>query len=158
MKTVGIDLAGKNENPTGYCLLEDGKVNTNKLYTNEQIIERVRKDDPQVVAIDAPFDFPDQGMFRKSDMLLKEAGFNPLSPKFEGMKVLVNRAKTIISELKKDYRLIEVFPSAADKILSIKKTDEMNDDEYDALLCAFTAKKFIKGEFEDFDGIILPKP
>lgn len=158
MKTVGIDLAGKDTNETGYCVLEDSKLTTTILYTNLDIVTRVKRDDPKIVAIDAPFSYPEEGMYRESDRLLKEAGFKPLSPKFKGMQILVNRAKTIIANLKDDYKLIEVFPSAAKKILSVKKSDEMSDDEYDALLCALTARKFLKGEFEDLSGIILPKP
>lgn len=157
MKFIGLDLAGKEENDTGFCVLEDSRVETRLLHTDSEILEKVKNEDPDVIGIDAPFDFPQENKtYRTSDFQLKERGFEPLSPNFPGMRVLVLRAKEILKELQ-DYDVIEVFPRATEKILSVKPSKNANEDEFDALLCALTARNYWKDEYENLDGIIIPK-
>ena len=55
------------------------------------------------------------------------------------------------------YKVIEVFSRASEKILGLSKEPRKNKDEYDALLCALTAKAYLEGNYEDLDGIIIPK-
>jgi len=153
MKFVGLDLAGKPENDTGFCLLRDSSVGTKILHTDGEILDEIERIGPEVIAIDAPFDFPKENeMYRKSDLELKEMGFDPLSPNFPGMKVLVTSVKEILKELR-DYEVIETFSRAARKALSANA----NEDEFDALLCALTARKYWKGKYRDLGGIILPE-
>lgn len=160
MKIVGLDLAGKPENDTGFCAMENSDIDTKILHSDKNIIEEVKKVDPDLVAVDAPFGLPDDGMYRDSELELKERGFDPLSPKFEGMKVLVKRAKGLISKLErsdKNFEIIEVFPAASKSILHLKPSEEANEDEFDALVCAVTGKKYLQGKYENLEGIIVPE-
>jgi predicted RNase H-like nuclease len=50
MKIIGIDLAGKDKNPTGFCILTDGKTEVKLLNTNEEILKEVNKIEPDVVS------------------------------------------------------------------------------------------------------------
>ncbi|MFQ6055669.1 MAG: hypothetical protein ACE5J3_06785, partial [Methanosarcinales archaeon] len=121
-------------------------------------IEKIK---PDLIAIDAPFSFPKTGYFREGDSLLRKEGFHPLSPKFPGMQPLVKRAIKIVKILReKNYKVIEVFPRASEKILGLDKEKKANKHEYDALLCALTGKHYLQGKFRSFgrEGIVVPNP
>jgi len=74
------------------------------------------------------------------------------------MRLLAMRAKRIANEIRKmNIEVIEVFAAASEKILGLKKQRGRSKDEYDALLCALTAKAYMEGNYEDLGGIIIPK-
>lgn len=162
-KIVGIDLAGKEKNPSGYCLLEINELEERVskiflLYSNEQIIEEIEKEKPVLICIDAPLSFPSKGYFRVSDLALISLGFRPLSPMLPGMKALVERAIKLKDILEGNgYKVIEVFPRATEKILNLKKERRVNKDKYDAFLCAITGKYYLKNRFEILENeIVIP--
>jgi len=158
MKVAGIDLAGKSENPTGFCLLTDEGSQTKLLFTDTEILKEVEEVKPDCIAIDAPFWLPMSGAWRPSDEKLLKRGFQPISPLFPTMRILVLRASHLVKVLKeRKYRVIEVFSNASEKVLGLSKESRKNKDEYDALLCALTAKAYLERNYEDLDGIIIPK-
>ncbi len=156
---VGIDLAGKSENPTGFCVLTQNGAKTKKLFTDEEILNEIEKAKPQVVAIDAPLWLPPQGVaWRLGEILLQKRGFRPLSLLLPSMRLLSLRAKGLAEKIRKmGITVIEVFATASEKILGVKKEKQKNKDEYDALICALTAKAFLEGKYEDLGGIIVPE-
>ncbi len=158
MRVVGIDLAGKFENPTGFCSLIDSKAETGLLFKDEDILNEIDIIKPDCIAIDAPFWLPRFGAWRPCDQKLLRKGFKPLSPLLPTMRILALRASRLVKVLReKNYKVIEVFSSASEKILGLSKEPRKNKDEYDALLCALTAKAYLEGNYEDLDGIIIPK-
>jgi hypothetical protein len=158
MKVVGVDLAGKPENPTGFCLLSDEGSQTKLVFSDKEIIDEIERIKPDCIAIDAPFWLPRTGIWRTSDEKLIKRGFQPVSPAFPTMRLLVLRASNLIKVLKeRNFAFIEVFSSASEKVLGLSKEPRKNKDEYDALLCALTAKAFLEGKYEDLDGIIIPR-
>jgi len=158
-KVVGIDLAGKDKNPTGFCVLTDYGSKTYLYFKNKEILKRIYEQQPDVVAVDAPFDFPKKGYFRPGDQELQKRGFHMLSPKFPGMIPLVERAKKLVAELrKKGFKVIEVYPRASESILGLSMKKGSNEHEYDSLLCALTGKYFLEGKTENLFGIIVPLP
>lgn len=157
MRVVGIDLAGKPENPSGFCLLTEEETETKLLYTNLEILKEIESVKPQCIAIDAPFWIP-KDAWRPSDKLLIEKGFRPISPLLPSMRMLTMRAKHLVLVLReRKYIVIEVFPRATERILNLSKEPRKNEHEYDALLCALTAKAFLEKCYEDLEGIIIPK-
>jgi predicted nuclease with RNAse H fold len=54
MPIVGLDLAGVESRPTGFCTLTNMKAKTNLVYTDEEILKKIGESNPSVVAIDAP--------------------------------------------------------------------------------------------------------
>jgi len=158
MKVVGIDLAGKHENPTGFCLLTEDGSQTKLLFSDAEILGEIENIKPDCIAIDAPFWIPQTGIWRTSDEKLMRRGFQPISPAFPTMRLLVLRASNLVKILKeRGYKIIEVFSNASEKVLGLSKEPRKNQDEYDALLCALTAKAYLEGNYEDLDGIIIPK-
>ena len=73
-RIVGIDLAGVEKRPTGFCFLEGMKVKTSLLFTDEEIIEEVKKAKPSIVAIDAPLSLPKgrKSIEERTDIHLRE--------------------------------------------------------------------------------------
>jgi predicted nuclease with RNAse H fold len=74
------------------------------------------------------------------------------------MRLLALRASRLVKVLReRGYNVIEVFSNASEKILGLSKEPRKNKDEYDALLCALTAKAYLEGNYEDIDGLIIPR-
>ena len=59
---IGIDLAGKLENRTGWTLWKNKKVETSLIHTNKEKLEGIAHSDPTVIAVDAPFSLPKKGI------------------------------------------------------------------------------------------------
>jgi predicted nuclease with RNAse H fold len=158
-----LDLAGKPENPTGFCVLTDAGTETRLLHTDEEIVREIDNVKPDVIAIDAPFWLPRQSFgrmapWRNCEQLLIKRGFRPLSPMMPTMQQLAERAMKLTRELRaKGYNVFETFPRAAEQVLGLSKEPRRNQDEYDALLCALTGKAFLEGRYENLDGIVIPK-
>lgn len=171
MKVIGLDLAGKEKNPTGFCSLvlkesegegefKIGNKESKVLYYDKDILKEIKKQKPELVAIDAPFTFPGEGYFREGDKLLKERGFKPLSPRFPHMQKLVRRARKYLKQLEKlEIETIEVFPQATKEILRMKRKEGTNEHKFDAKACALTGKYYLEGKFEALgkEEIIIPK-
>lgn len=165
---VGIDLAGKPKNPTGFCMLrfvgdsEETKVLL--CYEDEEIISRTGAYSPRVICIDAPLSFPkEEEWYRACDLELIRRGIRVLSPKLPAMRLLTQRGMRLAKIFReKGYEVIEVFPRATERILGLSKGPRINQDKYDALLCAITGKYYLMGKFEvigDEEGkIVIPKP
>ena len=167
MRVVGVDLAGKVDNDSGFCVLiiEDGEVKTceTKLIKKDsEIIEEVKKIRPDCIAIDAPFWIPREGIqvrpWRKSDILLMKRGFRPYSLALPTVQQLAMRASYIVKQLRNDdHKVIEVFSKASERILGLSKAHKQNKDKYDALVCALTARAYLENNYEDLEGVIIPK-
>jgi predicted nuclease with RNAse H fold len=77
---------------------------------------------------------------------------------FPGMKPLVKRAIRLVKRFKdRGHKVIEVFPRASEHILGLERSKRANEHVYDALLCALTGLAYLRGEYEDLEGIIIPK-
>jgi predicted nuclease with RNAse H fold len=180
---IGIDLAGKQENPTGWATWESKKVDTRLLYTNSEIIEAIDKDKPEVIAVDVPFSLPRRGIWRKADAEMIENGYRVFPPMLPVMRVLTMRAielNRLIAE--KGFKTIEVHPTSARKALGIPPKDweeiqaaltqmgvegslkvrTLTPHEIDAIVAAFTARLYTRNRTralgdEEEGYIIVPK-
>ena len=118
MKVVGIDLAGRVTNPSGFALLSDRKIETRLVYSDDEIIELCIRERPSVVAIDAPLSLPRRGNLRKADASLIKRGFRVFPPTFAGMRSLTLRGMRLAKELRaKKIRVIEIHPRTSGMLL-----------------------------------------
>ncbi len=185
MKIVGIDLAGKPENPTGFCVLDDQKFIFRVVYKDEEILKKIDEIDPSLVAVDAPLSLPKGrcclrkncscrkigGDFRAADIEMRKYGrVLPLS--FHGMRMLTERGIKLAAKLKK-HDIIEVHPRTTQRILGFenlyhdlgryfKLPKKVTDHELDAALAAITGlfctrNRFIEVGDPQEGTIILPK-
>ena len=121
---IGIDLAGKPENPTGWATWENKKVKTTLLYMDNQILEAITQNKPEIIAVDAPFSLPKSGILRKADREMIKNGYRVFPPRLPAMSTLAMRAmklNRLIAE--KGFKTIEVHPTSTCKALSIPPKD-----------------------------------
>ena len=180
---IGIDLASKPKNPTGWAFLKNKMVETALIYMNKEILEKIMQLKPTIVAIDAPLNLPKKGLLRKADGELIKRGYRVFPPGLPAMKRLTLRAiklNRLITE--KGIETIEVHPTSTRRALNmplkdweeIQKTFEsmglegslkiltLKPHEIDAVTAALTAHLYMQGLTEalgdEEEGyIIIPK-
>lgn len=121
---MGIDLAGREANPTGIAIWRNRKVETSLVYTNNEILEILWRIKPTIVAIDAPFCLPKRGILRKADRDLIRRGYRVFPPGLSAMKALTLRASELnklITEM--GLKTIEVHPTSTRKALNMPTKD-----------------------------------
>lgn len=67
MICVGIDLAGKEETPTGFAFLNNSNIRHCFLNRDKYLVEACGSVGLDITAVDAPFSFSEDGGFRKAD-------------------------------------------------------------------------------------------
>ena len=132
MKVIGIDLAGTENRPTGFCIM-DNKMNvkTKILYRNREIVKNILEENPKIIAIDAPLSLPKgrKSLEQKSNIHLRECDKELLRNKIKffpitlgPMRKLTKRGiklKKILN--KKGFEVIEVYPGGAQDLLKIPR-------------------------------------
>jgi hypothetical protein len=161
---VGIDLAGNENNRSGFCILKEEfgqkDIKSKTIFTNQEILQEIEQLKPDLVAIDAPLTNKKED--RKCDKEMKKYGALPLG--LLGMQMLANRGYKLASLIKKmNIPVIEVFPRATEKIMGLQR-DSLSKSAHqgDAILAALTGFFYLEKkakEIGDKEGkIVIPKP
>ena len=180
---IGIDLAGKPENPTGWASWEYKKVETRLLYMDNQILEALTQNKPEIIAVDAPFSLPKSGILRKADREMIKSGYRVFPPMLPAMRKLAMRAMKLNRLIAEEgFKTIEVHPTSTCKALNIPPKDwgkiqtvltqiglegdfkvrTLTPHEIDAVIAALTAYLYMRNQTEalgdEKEGfIIIPK-
>ncbi len=175
---VGLDLAGVEIRPTGFCLLRGLIAESSLAYADCEILERVKRAMPAVVAIDAPLSLP-RGRrtiedragehFRESDRELQRRGIKFFPITLGPMRSLTTRGISLKKALESyGLRVIEVYPGGAQDVLGIPRKqsgldklrvglerlgikglkESLSDHELDAATCAYVGKLFLEKKAE----------
>jgi len=174
MSIVGLDLAGVESRPTGFCTLKGLMVETFLLYTNQEIVRKVEESKPKLIAIDAPLSLPagrksieqrTEVHLRECDKELLKRGIKFFPITLGPMRKLTNRGIALRKILESmHFNVIEVYPGGAQDILRIPRKqrglrrlraglekagikglhDRMSDHELDAVTCALVGKLFLE--------------
>jgi len=176
---VGIDLAGSPKRNTGISTLKKDRVTScATVHTDQEIITYVEKENPAVVAIDAPLNLPPGRKsiedrrgehFRPCDRELLRRGIRFFPITLGPMRLLTKRGIRLKRALAaRGYSVIEVYPGAAQDIwrtgrkqdglpklrrglekLGVKGLHrEMSGDELDAVTAALVGQLFLRGKAE----------
>jgi len=132
MVVVGLDLAGVETRPTGFCALTDElHVETCELFTNEQIIEKTIWANPQIITIDAPLSLPPDrksleekigSHLRDSDRILLNMGIKIFPITLGPMRKLTARGIKLRETFTcKGFRVFEAYPGGAQDVLGIPR-------------------------------------
>jgi len=173
---VGLDLAGVETRPTGYCRLTGLKAETANLYADAEIITCIEEAKPKVVAIDAPLSLPPGRKsiedrsgehLRASDRELLRRGIKFFPITLGPMRKLTTRGINLRSILEgKGFKVLEVYPGGAQDIWGVPRKqlgldklkagleglgvvglkDGLSDHELDAVSCALVGKLFLEGK------------
>jgi predicted nuclease with RNAse H fold len=178
-KVVGVDLAGSPKRNTGICTLKkETIVSCTIVHTDQEIIDYVEKENPVLIAIDAPLNLPpgrktiedkNGEHFRPCDRELLRRGIRFFPITLGPMRLLTKRGihlKRVLT--RRGYPVIEVYPGAAQDICHTGRKQEglsklrkglqklglkglnnkMNGDELDAVTAALVGQLFLLGKAE----------
>ena len=180
---IGIDLAGKPENPTGWSLWKEKEVETSLIHADKEILEGIVHSKPVIIAIDAPFSLPRKGILRTADREMMRRGYCVFPPGLRAMNILTVRAVVLNKSIAQEgYRTIEVHPTSTRKALNMPlkdckeiqkilktigldgdlRTRTLESHEIDAVTAALTAYLYMKNQTEAVGDkkegyIIIPK-
>ena len=175
MSIIGLDLAGVETRPTGFCFFNEMEAETCLAYTDDEVIQKTLCANPKVVAIDAPLCLPPGRKsieertnvhLRESDRELLKMGIKLFPITLGPMRKLTGRGiclKNIFET--QNLTVIEAYPGGAQDVLGIPRkqkgleklragleklgitgiNDRMSDHELDAVTCAYVGKLFFEG-------------
>ncbi len=173
---VGLDLAGVETRPTGFCVLIGMRAETCLVYSNDEVLQKTEQCKPRVVAIDAPLSLPPGRKtiedrrgehLRESDRELLRKGIKFFPITLGPMRKLTERGICLRGILEsKCFKVLEVYPGGAQDVLGIPRKQQgleelragleslgiaglrngMSDHELDAVTCALVGKLFLEGK------------
>lgn len=176
MTIIGLDLAGVENRPTGFCSLKALTAETTLLYLDDEIIQQTLQNKPAVVAIDAPLYLPPGRTsledltaphLRDSDRELLKMGIRIFPATLGPMRKLTKRGIHLRSVFEAaGLKVIEAYPGGAQDVLGIPRKRQgkdkllaglqalsirglnslMSDHELDAATCAYVGKLFLEGK------------
>jgi len=176
MSIIGLDLAGVENRPTGFCILTNKKVNTCIVFADKEIIQRIDQIKPCLIAIDAPLCLPPGRKsieertnvhLRECDRELLKIGIKLFPITLGPMRKLTVRGIALKEILEgKKLKVIEVYPGGAQDVLGIPRkqkgldklrvgleklgleglNSQMSDHELDAVTCAYVGKLLLEGK------------
>lgn len=130
---VGIDLSFKRK--SGYAFLKNRKADLDEVGDNDEIIAKVKKDNPFIISIDSPLSLPEgrccekdtcvckeYGIMRECERILKRRGINVYPCLIQSMQGLTMRGIKLKERLEKEgFNVIESYPGAAQDILGFPR-------------------------------------
>ncbi len=176
MSIVGLDLAGVETRPTGFCILSEMKAETYHLFTDAEIIENTVKANPRIITIDAPLSLPPGrksieertgNHLRDSDRVLLKMGIKLFPITLGPMRKLTVRGIRLRETLEhRGFKVLEAYPGGAQDVLGIPRkrqglekmrvgltalgilgfNTDMSDHELDAATIAYVGKLFLEGK------------
>ena len=176
MLIIGLDLAGVETRPTGFCILKEMESETLLVYTDDDILTKTTQNNPDIIAIDAPLSLPagrtsieerTNTHFRECDKELLERGIRFFPITLGPMRKLTSRGISLRKKLEaKHIKVIEVYPGGAQDILGIPRkqqgleklksgleklgirglNNQMSNHELDAVTCALVGKLYFEGK------------
>jgi len=132
---VGLDLAGVEHRPTGFCELRGKWVQTKTLYSDGEILEAVFRAEPGLVAIDAPLSLPHgrcclrddctcrgRGHLRACDRAVRRLGIPIFALTLGPMRALTVRGMKIRGRLEREnIAVVETYPGGAQDLWEIPR-------------------------------------
>lgn len=136
-RVIGIDLTA-GDKTTGIAVLNDCSVDTCSLFSDEEILEYVKKHKPKIVSIDSPLGLPGggdsidpkAGIMRVAEHDLASVGIPAYPSLIDSMKNLTLRGirlRRAIEAFPRAPRVIESYPGAAQDILCIPRKQKSLD-------------------------------
>jgi hypothetical protein len=173
---VGLDLAGVESRPTGFCALKGLRAKTRNVYEDEEILKETLEIAPRLVAVDAPLSLPEgrKSIEERSNIHLRECDKELLKRRIRffpvtigPMRKLTTRGIRVKEVLENEgIKVVEVFPGGAQDLLKIPRKQKglnelkkgletlgiiglvngLTDHELDAVTCAYVGYLLLKGK------------
>jgi predicted nuclease with RNAse H fold len=122
---VGLDLARRVENPTGWATVKNKVVSARHFFSDREIIKEIMNCDPTLTAIDAPLSLPrDKELTRKADREMQKREYPVFPPSFRTMGKLTLCTIKLAKQIKQEgLKVIEVHPASTRKALKMPTKD-----------------------------------
>jgi predicted nuclease with RNAse H fold len=134
-RVVGLDLAGVEHRPSGFCVLMRKRVQTKLLYGDAEILDEIINSCPGLVAIDAPLSLPrgrcclendcicrGRSHLRECDRAVRRLGIPIFALTLGSMRVLTIRGMRVRDRLEKEkIPVIETYPGGAQDLWGIPR-------------------------------------
>ena len=134
-KIIGIDLTGSEEKESGWACMISHCVRCKRIKTDNEIIDTIRQESPDIISIDSPLAFPKgrccskkecacsrYGIMRKSERMLRHFGITVYPCLIDSMVSLTTRGMRLARTLRDmGYKVIESYPGVAQDILLIPR-------------------------------------
>ena len=129
-RSLGLDLAGSENRPTGFCMLEGMRAEASTVRAGDEILARISKVKPEVVAVDAPLSLPEGRKsieqrtsvhLRECDRELQRRGIKFFPVTLGPMRTLTARGMRLKKALEGQFQVIEVYPGGAQDVLGIPR-------------------------------------
>lgn len=147
MRLVGIDLAGSEKRPTGFCIM-DSKLSTRTmiLHTTKEILSQTVSVHPDIVSIDAPLSLPkgrkslaakyrNGPHFRACDLELRRMKIRFFPVTLGPMRTLTRRGIRLRKILEAHgVRVIEGYPGGVQDVLGMPRKNEGLEKLREALI------------------------
>lgn len=176
MSIVGLDLAGVETRPTGFCVLQGMITKTCNLYSDQEIIEKTVQAHPKVILIDAPLSLPPErksleertgNHLRDSDRALLKMGIKIFPITLGPMRKLTARGIKMRETFEAmGYLVLEAYPGGAQDVWGIPRKHQgvetlraglaalgleglkpvSSDHELDAATIAYVGKLYLEGQ------------
>jgi predicted nuclease with RNAse H fold/dephospho-CoA kinase len=133
---VGIDLTGSEKRGSGWCTLRGDQAETDRVFLDQDIVDRVLALRPDVVSIDSPLSLPfgrtvvtdddpgrdEFGIMRRCERELKRRGINVYPSLLPSMQGLTRRGMMLAERMRAEgVAVIESYPGAAQDIMGIPR-------------------------------------
>ncbi|OHB65353.1 MAG: hypothetical protein A2Y76_12045 [Planctomycetes bacterium RBG_13_60_9] len=179
---VGVDLAGSPRRATGVCVLRGMRARTQVAFSDEEILDSIRRARPEIVPIDAPLSLPGGRTtihdrsgehLRECDRELRRRGIRFFPITLGPMRMLTERGLAIKARIEEmGYRAVECYPGGAQDVCGLPRqhrdrqglwrgleqvgvqglTEAMTGDELDAVTAALVGRWFLLGRGEMLGG------
>ncbi|WP_456484321.1 hypothetical protein [Methanopyrus kandleri] len=144
MYVVGVDLAAKPGNPSGFAVWRGGKIMCwSESSDDERVLEVCRK--AELVVFDAPLTESDRPFRRRDEIFRRYAPVLPLT--FPGMRELSRRARSLVRRL--EVEVYETYPRAAERFISLHG-NPVDEHSRDAAICCAVGLAVSEGEAHVF--------
>jgi uncharacterized protein YprB with RNaseH-like and TPR domain/predicted nuclease with RNAse H fold len=133
---VGIDLTGSETRPSGWSFLNNGKVSTRRIGSDDELIAATLAARPELISIDSPLTLPKgrisisdddpgrqlYGITRECERILKKRGVNVYPSLIQSMQALTARGIRLAKYFRNiGIPVIESYPGAAQDIMNIPR-------------------------------------
>jgi predicted nuclease with RNAse H fold len=175
MVVVGLDLAGVETRPTGFCKLNGLHAQTADIYTDQEIIQKTIECNPEIIGIDAPLSLPPGRVsleernaphLRPCDRELIKTGVKIFPMTLGPMRKLTKRGIQLREIFETEgFTVLEVYPGGAQDVFGIPRKQQgldkllaglvnlgitglnsrLSDHELDAATAAYVCKLYLEG-------------
>ncbi len=165
---VGIDLTGAEKKASGWAVLQDGRVQTQRIKTNAELIAHTIAAKPAVIALDSPLSLPKgrisvydddpgryiYGISRLCERQMLKRGMRSYPTLIRSMQQLTLRGMLLAQEFRaQGFEVIECFPGGTQDILELPRKQKGLADLVQGLMDLGIQGDYLYASHDEIDAL-----